>query len=87
MFNLCGLFSGFPIAEKPLSTPEVETERPRDGIRESRGNELTTKLRVRERVWIGGRGRNVERNYKERERRMTVKNQHEKRGWESNNVS
>jgi hypothetical protein len=56
MFNLCGLFSGFPIAEKPLSTPEVETERARDGIRESRGNELTTKLRVRERVWMGGKG-------------------------------
>jgi hypothetical protein len=84
MFNLCGLFSGFPIAEKPLSTPEVETERPRDGIRESRGNELTTKLRVRGRmVFWGGKGRNAERNYKERERRMTVKNQHEKGGGET----
>jgi hypothetical protein len=56
-----------PIAEKPLSTPEVETQRPREGIRESRGNELTTKLRVRAAVEGWGKGRDVERNYKEKE--------------------
>jgi hypothetical protein len=49
------LFSAFRIAQEPLSTPVVEKQRQRDGIRKRCGNECATKLRVREIVEVGGR--------------------------------